>query len=149
MEPRVPFAWVAPVHETEFNRCGSRPTGPANVTSSKPKLEFPGESMGETPWIPRAIDALQTMQSIQTKYLPPTDTKGARIKATCERGTRTIPYPYELSGDSVHREAALQLIERFVAEDWKERATPPSQNPWKRAFVTGSLPDGTMAHVFL
>lgn len=91
----------------------------------------------------------QTMQAIQTKYLPPTDTKGARIKATCERGTRTIPYPYELSGDSVHREAALQLIERFVSQDWKERATPPSQNPWKRAFITGGLPDGTMAHVFL
>ncbi len=92
---------------------------------------------------------IQIMQAIQTKYLPPTDTKGARIKATCERGTRTIPYPYELSGDSVHREAALQLIERFVAEDWKERSIPPSQNPWKRAFVTGSLPDGSMVHVFL
>ena len=89
------------------------------------------------------------MQAIQTKYLPPTDTKGARIKATCERGSRTIPYPYELSGDSVHREAALQLIEQFVAEDWKERATPPSQNPWKRAFITGGLPDGSMVHVFL
>ena len=92
---------------------------------------------------------LQIMQAIQTKYFAPTDTKGARIKATCERGTRTIPYPYELSGDSVHREAALQLIERFVAEDWKERSIPPSQNPWKRAFVSGSLSDGTMAHVFL
>ena len=92
---------------------------------------------------------IHAMQAIQTKYLPPTDTKGARIKATCERGTRTIPYPYELSGDSVHREAALQLIERFVSQDWKERATPPSQNPWKRAFVTGGLPDGSMAHVFL
>ena len=149
MEPRVPFAWVVPVHETGFNRCGFRPTGPEPGTSSKPKLEFPGHSLRDRRGMHGQLMPSQTMQSIQTKYLPPTDTKGARIKATCERGTRTIPYPYELSDDSVHREAALQLVEMFVAEDWKERATPPSQNPWKRVFVTGSLPDGTMAHVFL
>jgi hypothetical protein len=88
------------------------------------------------------------MQAIQTRYHGPTNTLGARIKASCERGSLTIPYPYELSGDEVHREAALQLIERFVSEDWRERSIPPSKNPWKRAFVTGGLPDGTYAHVF-
>ena len=119
---------------------------PVQFTSSK--LEFPGQPIRKGR-LHGQLMPIQTMQSIQTKYLPPTDTKGARIKAICERGTRTIAYPYELSGDSAHREAALQLVEMFVAEDWKERATPPSQNPWKRAFVTGSLPDGTMAHVFL
>jgi len=91
----------------------------------------------------------QTMQAIHSKYLPATDTRGSRIKATCERGSITIPFPYDKSGDDVHREAVLQLLERFVSEDWKERSIPPSQNPWKREFVTGSLPDGTMAHVLL
>ena len=92
---------------------------------------------------------LQTMQAIQTKYLPATNYRGSRVKATCERGSITIPFPYDKSGDAIHREAALQLLERFVSEDWTERAIPPSQNPWKRAFVTGCLPDGTMAHILL
>ena len=97
----------------------------------------------------RAIDAHYTMQAIHTKYIPCTNTRGSRIKATCERGSITIDYPHELSGDEVHREAVRQLLERFVSEDWAERSIPPSQNPWKREFVSGSLPDGTMAHVLI
>lgn len=89
------------------------------------------------------------MQAIHTRYFGPTNTLGARIKASCERGNLTIPYPHELSGDEVHREAVRQLLERFVSEDWNERSIPPSNNPWKREFVTGSLPDGTVAHVLL
>jgi hypothetical protein len=89
------------------------------------------------------------MQAIQTKYLPATNSRGSRIKASCERGSITIPYPHELSGDEVHREAVRQLLERFVSEDWRDRSIPPSNNPWKREFVTGSLPDGTVAHVLL
>jgi|688.fasta_scaffold1118634_2 hypothetical protein len=89
------------------------------------------------------------MQAIHSKYLPATYSKGSRIKAICERGFITIDYPHELSGDAVHRKAALQLLERFVSEDWTERAIPPSQNPWKREFVTGCLPDGTFAHVLI
>ena len=52
------------------------------------------------------------MQAIQTKYLPATNTRGSRIKATCDRGSITIPYPRELSGDEVHREAV-----RFARDD--------------------------------
>ena len=35
------------------------------------------------------------MQAITTKYLPATNTKGARIKASCEAGSVTISYPHE------------------------------------------------------
>jgi hypothetical protein len=69
------------------------------------------------------------MQAIHSKYIPATNTLGSRIKATCERGSITIDYPHELSGDAVHREAALQLLERFVSEDWTERAIPPVTEP--------------------
>lgn len=90
------------------------------------------------------------MQAIHTKYLPATDHKGSRIKASCERGAITIPYPHELSGDEVHREAVRQLLERFIREDSEgENGCPPERNPWKRDFVTGGLPDGTVAHVLL
>jgi hypothetical protein len=121
-------------------------TEPVLCISSKP--EFSGESIGNGGFCGQLMP-IKTMQAIHSKYLPATNTRGSRIKATCERGSITIPYPHELSGDEVHREAVRQLLERFVSEDWKERATPPSQNPWKREFVTGSLLDGTFAHVLL
>lgn len=90
------------------------------------------------------------MQAIHSKYLPATNSRGSRIKATCERGSITIPYPHDLSGDEVHREAVRQLLERFIREDSEgDNPCPPERNPWKREFVSGSLPDGTVAHVLL
>jgi hypothetical protein len=88
------------------------------------------------------------MQAIQTKYLPASRYMPSRIKATCDRGSITIPYPHELSGDEVHREAVRKLVAKFILEDEKEFATPASQNTWGRAFISGSLPDGSMVHVF-
>ena len=59
----------------------------------------------------------QTMQTIITKYLPATNTRGARIKATCNRGSCAIPYPHELDGDAAHNAAAQALVDRFITED--------------------------------
>lgn len=53
---------------------------------------------------------LHAYKAIETKYLPCTNTKGSRIKAYCEAGSVTIPYPHELSGADVHAEAAKKLI---------------------------------------
>lgn len=90
------------------------------------------------------------MQAIQTKYLPATNSRGSRIKASCDRGSLTIDYPHELWGDEVHREAVRQLLARFIKEDSEgENPCSPERNPWSRLFVSGSLPDGTMAHVLL
>ena len=132
-----------------FRVC-AHPTPRKGCRTFHRSLNFPENPWGKTPWVLRAIDApTNNMQAIQTKYLPATNYRGSRVKATCERGSITIPFPYDKSGDAIHREAALQLLERFVSEDWTERAIPPSQNPWKREFVTGCLPDGTMAHILL
>jgi len=90
----------------------------------------------------------ETMQAIHSKYLPATNSRGSRIKATCERGSITIPFPYDKSGDEVHREAVQQLILRFCTEDLGQYGTPIERNPWNRPFVTGCLPDGSFAHVF-
>lgn len=90
------------------------------------------------------------MQAIHTKYVTRTDRRGSRIKATCERGSITIDYPHELHGDEVHREAARQLVARFIKEDKEDCiCKDSSQNVWARPFVTGGLPDGTYAHVFV
>ena len=87
------------------------------------------------------------MQAIHTKYLPATNCKGSRIKATCDRGSITVPYPHELSGDACHRYAVDALITRFIEEDNAKYGT--NKNPWSDPYVTGGLPGGTCAHVFI
>jgi len=47
--------------------------------------------------------------TIRTKYIGPTNTTGARIRATGAGRSRSISYPYELSGEAVHRAAAEAL----------------------------------------
>lgn len=60
------------------------------------------------------------MKAIVTKYHGPTNTKGSRITASDEDGNRcTISYPYELSGEAVHRAAAIALCEKM---DWSHAA---------------------------
>jgi len=52
------------------------------------------------------------MQMIKTKYLSPTTHKGARIKATTSMGkSKTISYPYELSGSDCHAQAVKELAQ--------------------------------------
>jgi len=87
------------------------------------------------------------MQAIITKYLPATNTRGSRIKASCERGSVTISYPYELAmGEEVHRHGAKCLLAKFNAED---KAKYGGECGWNRPFVSGGLPDGSWAHVFV
>lgn len=52
-------------------------------------------------------------QAITTKYLGPTDTRGARIKATCDAGSLTVPYDHALDAPGNHREAAKALAVRL------------------------------------
>lgn len=44
--------------------------------------------------------------TIVTRYIPATDYLGTRIRAVANGKQVTIPYPYELSGEAVHRAAA-------------------------------------------
>jgi len=58
------------------------------------------------------------MIAIYTKYLGPTNTKGARIKAyTLSGHSCTIAYPYELSSAACHFEAVKALVEKNKL-DW-------------------------------
>lgn len=72
------------------------------------------------------------MEAIQTRYLAPTNTRGARIKAWAQTGSITIPYPHELSGQAVHRAAALDLADKYG---------------WKGQYLGGQLPNGDYAFV--
>ena len=58
------------------------------------------------------------MIAIHTKFIGPTNTRGARIKAyTAKCGDRqgfsaVIPYPYELSFEACHFEAVKELVRK-------------------------------------
>lgn len=52
-------------------------------------------------------------QAIETKYLAPTNTKGARVKASAYGANITIPYDYALSTERAHAAAALDLIAKM------------------------------------
>jgi hypothetical protein len=87
------------------------------------------------------------MQAIITKYIGPTNSRGARIKAECERGKIFFSYPYELSGDACHRAAVDALTDKFAKED-RKAGEPIAGNPWKADYVTGQIPSGQYVHVF-
>lgn len=53
------------------------------------------------------------MQAITTKYLPPTNHRGSRIKATCAAGSVTVPWSHELNVEENHTEAAGALAIRL------------------------------------
>lgn len=89
------------------------------------------------------------MQSIQTKFFGPTNNKGSRYKATCERGSITVYAGYSLTPERNHIEAAKALILKFNDEDRKAGIEPKPGVGWNCNFVSGSLPDGTMVHVFM
>jgi hypothetical protein len=48
-------------------------------------------------------------QAIVTRYLGPTNFRGARIKASCVAGTHVQPWNYEWSTEENHSNAANQL----------------------------------------
>ncbi len=87
------------------------------------------------------------VQAIVTKYLPATNTRPSRIKATCERGSIIVSYPGEFSGSACHISAADALVSKFVGEDVERYGT--HRNPWAGKRVCGALPNNAgYCHVF-
>ena len=77
------------------------------------------------------------MQAIVTRYVGPTNHRGARVIARCDAKRRTFDWNYRLGIEENHRAAALALVRElgWTAEHYGE-------------LVTGSLPaNGGYAHV--
>lgn len=73
------------------------------------------------------------MKAILTKYISPSNTRGARIKAyDMDNNSATISYPYELSGEDVHRAAACALITKM---QWNPKPMVGGEIPGGYAFV--------------
>lgn len=86
----------------------------------------------------------QIRQAIVTKYLPPTNKRGARIKATCARGSLTLSWIHELDNEGNHIVAATALRDDCVNEDIAEYRKPTL---WNRPIITGCLPSGNYCHL--
>jgi hypothetical protein len=57
------------------------------------------------------------MIAVHTKYLSPTNSRGARIKAYTASGfTATISYPHEFSHEECHFQAVKALVEKNKLE---------------------------------
>ncbi|WP_449102355.1 hypothetical protein [Pseudomonas extremaustralis] len=55
------------------------------------------------------------MQAITIKYLPATDTKGSRWKASAAAGSITVPYDHELNVEGNVKAAVRALVKKL---DW-------------------------------
>ncbi len=85
------------------------------------------------------------MQAVITKFLGPTNTRGARIKVTSWLGSSTYSYDYEAA--LPHEEAFIQ----WLAETNKRMAKKydcVGDEPWFKAVAKGNSPDGT-GYVFI
>ena len=77
------------------------------------------------------------MQAIQTKILPPTNTKGTRVKAWCQAGAITRSYgQVSESLSDYQRTVALELADSL---DWLDRCD----------VASGWLPNGDGCHVLV
>lgn len=76
------------------------------------------------------------MQAIRTTKLAPTNTRGARMKATAVAGSITVGYDQQLNWDDNHRMAAAAFIAKM---GWDE--------PGYGQLVSGCLSDGSYCHV--
>ena len=87
------------------------------------------------------------MQSILTKFIAPTNTRGARIKAVqsgwsekrdCK--TITISYPYEFNTDKAHAIAAQLLADKL---GWNGRFIQASLGAWSDFAYCFAMDDGS------
>lgn len=87
-------------------------------------------------------------QAIITKYHGPTNFRGSRYSAECERGKIFVGAEDALNPEQNHIAAAEALVARFLKED-KARYGSNESTPWSRPRAVGGLPSGDYAHVFL
>lgn len=71
------------------------------------------------------------MQAIETKYLGPTNSRGSRVKATCEAGSITLSWDDALNPSDNHDAAARALI---LSLEWDSAA----RGAWYRGATKGS-----------
>lgn len=87
------------------------------------------------------------LAAITAKYIGASNCRGSRVKVTSQRGSKTYPYPHELSGSAVFAYAAGLYLEAIKAEDVKEYGDKAEGWGGLSDFSHGVLPSGE--HVFV
>ena len=72
------------------------------------------------------------MQAITTKFIPATDTKGSRVKATAQTGSVTLGWDHSLNPADNHKAAAMALVDKFswYYGDWISGDLSDSSSVW-------------------
>lgn len=93
------------------------------------------------------------MQAIITKFIPCTNFKPSRIKASCERGSLMLSWNHGGDVEKNHVQAAQMLVNKFMDEDAndenKRYRTEPAKNPWNNPRAHGQLKSGEFVHAFI
>jgi hypothetical protein len=88
------------------------------------------------------------MQAIVTTYLPPTNTKPGRVKASCERGSKIYSWDHGLNPQAMHRLACQNLLDAFAGLDTYTYGGTVKDHNWApNGFLTGQISDGRFVHV--
>lgn len=53
------------------------------------------------------------------------------------------------SSVEAHRKAAIALVSRFCAQDFRQYKTKATENSWGQEFASGCIKSGDFVHVFL
>jgi len=81
--------------------------------------------------------ALVIRQAILTKYIPPANVRGSRVKATAQAGSVTVDWDDGLDADSNHHAVAMKLANKY---GWLDHTN--------ETLVGGGMPDGSYCWVF-
>lgn len=81
-------------------------------------------------------------QAVRTKYIPPTNHRGSRIKASCQSMTLTLEWEDGMGVEDNHVKACDELCRRMME---KSRGG----GIWKDKRACGQLPDGSCVHAFI
>jgi len=86
-------------------------------------------------------------QAIETKYLGPTNFRGARIKASAQAGSLTVGWDHALNVDANHARAAKMLAEKFGwAGSWEGGGRADNKgNVYVRVAIPHYLPEFSVA----
>lgn len=80
---------------------------------------------------------MSARQAIVTKYLAPTNCKGARVKAICDGGSLTKAWNHELNPAQNHALAARHLVTKlgWGSARWIPAGLPQKGTSWSYVFV--------------
>lgn len=80
------------------------------------------------------------MQTVTTKYLPATNTRGSRIKVSSWLGNKTFSYDYAAS--CAHEAAFNEWLKEVNKERSLAFGTECHCDEWYKLVAKGGLPDG-------